>query len=127
MSNINEGAEVVTHSERTPVVGSDQNVATSDLTGRELRLRSEVKQQRRSQGGEVPSQRANSPGQRNSDEEQLVAPDDELLNNRCLPYLMLALRIHLKLLQQLRRVMLMKILVAKVMLVMSLRRNIRVA
>ncbi|KAL0921411.1 hypothetical protein M5K25_008477 [Dendrobium thyrsiflorum] len=35
------------HSERAPVVASDQNVVTSDPTGREPRPRSEVEQQRR--------------------------------------------------------------------------------
>ncbi|KAL0914714.1 hypothetical protein M5K25_015086 [Dendrobium thyrsiflorum] len=36
------------HSQRAPVVASDQNVVTSDPTGRESRRRSEAEQPRRS-------------------------------------------------------------------------------
>ncbi|KAL0913630.1 hypothetical protein M5K25_017108 [Dendrobium thyrsiflorum] len=36
------------HSQRAPVVASDQNVVTSDPTGRESSRKSEVKQPRRS-------------------------------------------------------------------------------
>ncbi|KAL0906910.1 hypothetical protein M5K25_025441 [Dendrobium thyrsiflorum] len=41
------------HSQRAPVVASDQNVVTSDPTGRDSRRRSEVEQPRRSRRSEI--------------------------------------------------------------------------